>query len=172
MDGRHCTACGRGKSADAFEKNGRMPDGSVRLRSICKSCGSRNKKTRTDDRTCTKCGEHKKAEKFQGRRSDCRECQNEKTYEYRRGPGRAAHNARMVAYNKRRYTGDPEYRKKHNARQAVIRAVKKGMPRPTHCPRCKRKAVVHGHHHNGYEKEHWLDVVWLCARCHYKEDNP
>ena len=25
---------------------------------------------------------------------------------------------------------------------------------------------IQAHHHNGYEREHWLDVVWLCRACH------
>jgi hypothetical protein len=28
---------------------------------------------------------------------------------------------------------------------------------------------MNGHHRNGYDLEHVLDVVWLCARHHQRE---
>ena len=65
------------------------------------------------------------------------------------------------------------YPLKKLARDAVYQAVNKRkknpiMP-PEYCSDCKRKAKVFAHHHNGYEKEHWLDVVWLCQSCHSKQ---
>jgi hypothetical protein len=33
-------------------------------------------------------------------------------------------------------------------------------------PSVPKPAVLAGHHHHGYEKEHALDVVFLCAPCH------
>jgi hypothetical protein len=118
------------------------------------------------------CGKKKKPEEFHGNRSNCRECNNEKTYEYRRGAGRVAHNTRMVEYNRRRYSEDSEYRLKVAARSAVKIAVVAGvLVRPSTCPQCRRKVKVHGHHHKGYDKPNWLKVKWLCARCHFKEDS-
>lgn len=168
---RVCNKCQKRKRAALFEKNGRYPDGSVRLRSICKPCGGRNKLVRTDDRTCTACKKFKAADAFQGRQSACRSCMNERGYKYKRGPGRKAHNLRMAEYNRHRWNNDPEFRKRHLARCAVTQAVRRGaLERPKRCPRCGRKTVIHGHHHKGYDKKHELDVVWLCARCHRKED--
>lgn len=31
------------------------------------------------------------------------------------------------------------------------------------------KGRMNGHHRNGYDLEHVLDVVWLCARHHQRE---
>lgn len=38
--------------------------------------------------------------------------------------------------------------------------------KPTACSRCGSGGRIEGHHHNGYDKEHYLDVVWLCHPCH------
>jgi hypothetical protein len=60
-----------------------------------------------------------------------------------------------------------QYPEKHCARMAVREALRKGiMLRPSHCSNCGKKRKVHGHHFLGYDKEHWLSVIWLCARCH------
>ena len=170
--GRKCTKCQKRKTATHFEKNGKKPDGTPRLRSICKECGSGRQAFNPEARTCSVCKKHKDGSEFRRRGRVCRACDNEKVYEYRRGAGREAHNRRMCEYQKERYHNDPEYKQKVAARSAVNTAVRAGvMERPDSCPSCGRKVRVHGHHHNGYEKEHWLDVVWLCARCHYAEDN-
>ena len=49
---------------------------------------------------------------------------------------------------------------------AVQYAIQKGtLIRPDTCEKCG-KTNPEGHHSNGYEKEHWLDVEWLCKDCH------
>jgi len=172
VDGRTCNKCGDPKPAAAFESNGRMPDGSVRLRSICKACGSRRKLERPEARRCTVCKRKKPATDFAGRESRCRLCTNQKGYNYKRGAGRAAHNTRMAQYVRDGWK-NPEFRKKQEARLAVKIAVAMGtLKRPTRCPRCNRKCRVQGHHHKGYDKRHWLDVQWLCASCHYRVEHP
>lgn len=59
------------------------------------------------------------------------------------------------------------------AHEAVRRAVKAGrLVRPASCSRCsERHYRIEAHHHQGYEPEHWLDVLWLCNRCH-KQEHP
>jgi hypothetical protein len=56
------------------------------------------------------------------------------------------------------------------ARRALRRAVANGIiDKPTSCSDCGRTVEAKdlgGHHHNGYDEEHWLDVVWLCRNCH------
>ena len=173
MRGRTCTKCLTPKRAGDFEKNGKHPDGTIRLRSVCKACGSRYKLARTDDRICTKCHVPKKSDEFQGRNSHCRNCRNLASYAYKKGPGKTAHNARVAERFRRLYKTDPTFRQKHGARQAALLAVKVGiLKRPKVCPECGRKVRLHAHHHKGYAKKNWLNVVWLCPRCHYKKDNP
>jgi hypothetical protein len=50
---------------------------------------------------------------------------------------------------------------------AVHVAVVSGkLQKPEKCEACGGAGPLHGHHHNGYNREHRLDVQWLCTRCH------
>lgn len=58
------------------------------------------------------------------------------------------------------------------AGQAVYRAVRAGKLSPVRtllCAKCGNPAKEY-HHHNGYGREHWLDVVPLCIPCHVRAD--
>lgn len=60
---------------------------------------------------------------------------------------------------------DQEYRAAH---QAVRRARKSGkLPEASEvqCAFCGEPAQE-WHHHKGYAREHWLDVIPLCIPCH------
>ena len=60
---------------------------------------------------------------------------------------------------------------KYKARVALGRALRYGsVARPDVCTSCNVTCTPHGHHWS-YLPEHWLDVVWLCAKCHTKEHN-
>lgn len=84
---------------------------------------------------------------------------------------------------------------KEKAVWAVARAVKNGeLIKPDRCSICKRKEVRVGSHdwiysykdaclykkksrpieahHWSYEPEHWLDVIWVCPRCHATRKPP
>lgn len=53
------------------------------------------------------------------------------------------------------------------ARNALGSAVARGdVVRPDRCSRCEKRCRPHGHH-TDYLRP--LDVVWLCARCHFAE---
>jgi hypothetical protein len=47
----------------------------------------------------------------------------------------------------------------------VAHAVKTGRLLRTDCVDCGALGLQ-AHHHNGYDPDHELDVVWLCRRCH------
>jgi hypothetical protein len=173
-NGRVCNKCRTLKLADAFFVHIR-DDGSFRLRSICKACGSCMKTERTEPTRCPGCKLIKPPEAFGGsiRVRYCRVCANERSYAHKRGAGRAAHNARMSTYQKEKHATDPVYRMKVSARSAVRAALEKGvLTKPLICSSCNRESRVTAHHHNGYDKEHRLDIVWICARCHRAEDFP
>jgi len=71
--------------------------------------------------------------------------------------------ARYLAIQRERY---PEHKK---ARDAVYDAVKKGiLVKPERCEGCNKIKSVEGHHES-YEPEHWLDIEWLCKKCHRKK---
>lgn len=64
-----------------------------------------------------------------------------------------------------------KYPDKRQARNAISHALTEGkLIRPVICSICNKPSDLVGkimaHHHNGYDKEHWLDVIWVCVRCH------
>lgn len=77
---------------------------------------------------------------------------------------RAKNAAKRKAYS-HKYRA--ENRDKIRAREAVKRALRKGVLRkPDNCQRCGNLARVQAHHHD-YAKQ--LDVEWICQGCHGKE---
>lgn len=44
------------------------------------------------------------------------------------------------------------------------------VSKPVSCEFCGEDKPLEAHHWKGYEKEHWLDVQWLCRPCHKKAD--
>ena len=63
-----------------------------------------------------------------------------------------------------RYRTDPA---RWHAHVAVARAVAAGvLTKPTSCPTCQRQRRIEAHHHRGYARKNWLDVVWRCRQCH------
>lgn len=98
---------------------------------------------------------------------------------YPRGTGiRKAYRHKYNKAHKRENAAEERrYRRKFpersSARWAVYRAVRTGMlTRPRHCSKCGRECKPNGHHHRGYAKEFWLDVIWLCMECHVAEHCP
>jgi len=75
------------------------------------------------------------------------------------------------AVRKRYESNNP---RKTFAHRVLILAVYYGIiDKPFICSSCEAefdfKSDIKGHHHNGYEWDHILDVVWLCDKCHKKE---
>jgi hypothetical protein len=76
---------------------------------------------------------------------------------------------RGVEVQKRRHAKHPLNRK---ARGAVSSALNSGrLIKPLRCEICGCVEKLEAHHYKGYEKEHWLDVQWLCHEDHLKADN-
>lgn len=67
-----------------------------------------------------------------------------------------------VSRQRRYQIRNPDTRR---AAQAVERAVASGRLVRGACADCGAVAK-HAHHANGYDQDHWLDVVWLCVPCH------
>ena len=54
------------------------------------------------------------------------------------------------------------------AHHTLQNAVRYGKIERQPCGVC-REGKVEGHHHQGYEPEHYLDIKWLCSKHHKKE---
>jgi hypothetical protein len=67
-----------------------------------------------------------------------------------------------------RYRNDPQRFKCH---VSVARAVAVGkLVKPKLCPVCCIEGRrIEAHHHAGYARENWLNVVWRCRQCHTLE---
>ena len=60
-------------------------------------------------------------------------------------------------------------RDKYDAHRAVANALKHGkLIKPNKCSKCPATENIQGHHWS-YLEEHWLDVEWLCVKCHAEE---
>lgn len=73
-----------------------------------------------------------------------------------------------VANRKRATRFRIKYPDHFKSRQVVNNAIVAGrLPRPDtlQCHYCRKQATQY-HHCNGYAKEHWFDVVPVCAKCH------
>ncbi len=100
----------------------------------------------------------------------CKEC-------VKRAATARFHNNREAVYEQRkprrreylkvvRRTNE-EARLKDSARKAAKRYF--GTATMKRCANCGKQAEQ-WHHHNGYEKDHWLDVTPLCIPCHQAAD--
>lgn len=134
-------------------------------------------------KTCYKCGVAKELSEFcrdkstqDGINNWCKECckkAHHKWYLYHRQlvidhtakwrKDNPEKQAELQARHGRKYKAKcPE---KIKARQAVADALKAGRLIKEPCP-CGEIEVQA--HHESYEKEKWLDVDWLCEKCHNK----
>jgi hypothetical protein len=58
---------------------------------------------------------------------------------------------------------------KKSARDKLRHAVKYGIiDKAKRCLYCGSRDNIQGHHHEGYEKENHLNVIWVCSKCHGK----
>ena len=57
---------------------------------------------------------------------------------------------------------------KQNAERLVRVMIQQKILIPKICEICGNKETI-GHHYLGYDREHWLDVKWLCISCHMRE---
>lgn len=57
---------------------------------------------------------------------------------------------------------------RYHARRATRRAIRRGeLVKPAVCDRCGSKWALQAHHES-YEPGRWLEITWLCQRCHAK----
>lgn len=60
---------------------------------------------------------------------------------------------------------------KIKARYFVSNAIRDGrLKRPESCSDCGCSCRPQAHHRAGYDREQWLNVLWLCKDCHKKAD--
>lgn len=153
-----CFKCGAEKPLSKFYKHPKMKDGHVNK---CKEC---NKKDVRENRAARKdyYQEYdRNRPNHDGRvaRSNIREKELYKTDE--------AFRQSVLERKKKWEDNNPQKRK---AQDAVNNAVRDGRLIKSHkCEHCGTSEKKIQGHHWSYEPECWLDVIWLCSRCHGKE---
>jgi hypothetical protein len=120
---------------------------------------------------CAKCNKEKHEQEFgkdskrnDGLRCYCRHCTSIIDKEWR--ASNPEKYKKMFTEGKKRMT--QKYPMKRKARTAVNNAVRDGIiPKvgTLQCVECDTVAEQY-HHHNGYDKQHWLDVIPVCRGCH------
>lgn len=141
-----------------------------------------------ETKVCNKCGRELPIDDFYLKKNRhgnyhhearCKECHKEASRKFRE-----EHKEAYAQYERERATTDKRkqqrrdavYRyneknpEKHRAHNAVSKAVSRGkINKPQTCENCGAEERLEAHHWHGYDKEHWLDVIWLCYKCHRKE---
>ena len=137
---KRCSKCKKTKPISEFYKHSRMKDGFF---NHCKSCRAKYQT------------EYRKTEK--GKVANRKGCNK-----YRKTA-----NSKVV-----QRAGKKRFKARHpnqiKAQQAVNNAITANrLPRPDtlQCHYCPAQAEQY-HHHKGYAKKHWLDVVPTCCLCH------
>lgn len=188
-----CATCKEEKAPSDFSPDRRRPCGH---QSTCKQCvrlASEKKRRaagasslkeksaacRAEFKACSKCGSlwPNTLEHFApNNRTDtlqamCREC-NRKLARTEESRARNREAVKTKEARARRAATMRRWRAEHReqsiAHARVKYAIRTGALVRGPCQSCGSSATE-AHHHNGYSKEHWLDVVWLCKLCHETE---
>ncbi len=115
----------------------------------------------------------KKTSAKNGKQSQCKDCRSLSLKKYRStdkcklsqdryNKSEKGRNTRNI--NMKRYTA--KYSDKAKAHYTLNHAIRDGkIEKPDHCAECFKECSPEGHHWS-YLEEHWLDVKWLCKKCH------
>lgn len=102
--------------------------------------------------------------------SRCKNCYNEKCRKYRSSETGKKTYRNWVTTNGKivRHNAITKWRSlnanKRSAHTAVSNALRDGKLFKQPCKYCNNPIVEA--HHESYEKEHWLNVIWLCKKHH------
>lgn len=121
-------------------------------------------------KTCSKCERelpedmfYKQSRAKDGLQSRCKDCVREHGKEAR---SKYWKSDKGKATKRRSQKRNYDYNR-HRAYEAVSWAIYFGLlVKPPCCPICGSTERIEAHHTNGYDEEHWLDVEFMCQRCH------
>lgn len=84
---------------------------------------------------------------------------------------RAKNAARSAELQRLRRAKNPDEPRAQNRITRLVRSGKLPRPADCQCDSCGKQAA-HYHHHRGYAREHWEDVIPVCRSCHAKHHSP
>jgi len=116
---------------------------------------------------CNKCGVEKERSEFcknrtrkDGLGSECKICNQEASRRYC---------LTEIGKKAKRKGAAKQWRlnsQKCKSRDAVNKAIITGrLVRPSECFNCESEGRIEAHHES-YDRKDWLNVVWLCKKCH------
>ncbi len=163
---KRCTKCKRIKQHSEFQKDKTKKDG---LQSYCKSCQKDYDPSEKGKavRRCyarTKEGKaaHSRGSKKYQKTDKGKAVYHKAIKKYQKtDKGKVTQRARAKHFSDRH----PNYVKARNAVKIIIRNGQLPRPDTLRCHYCPTQAKQY-HHYQGYEPEHWLDVVPVCMKCH------
>lgn len=143
MSIKKCFKCGEVKDLTLYYKHSQMADGHLNK---CKECTKRDSNKHRDDNL-------------------------EKVREYDRNrPNRVERVKTSGDRAKVLRRTDKDFKLKLSARCAVKSAIRNGrLIKSACCTVCKDTNTPLEGHHWSYLEENWLDVIWLCSKCHGEE---
>ena len=154
-----CIKCGETKPLESFYRNHERKDGRLER---CKDCVKVYEQSPERRAYLKKWQQTEAGKACIKRNKPSPEVQRERTKRYRSSP---KGQEKEAEYMEQYIQNNPEQRK---AMTAIMHALERGkIEKPDSCQVCNKKRKVQGHHES-YEPEHWLDVIWLCASCHKK----
>ena len=150
---KKCSRCKKTKLFTEFHKNKESPDG---LQWWCKKCT----RAYISNWEQTKVGKESKAKsrKLADETGRTKEY-NRKYYTSPKG---------LLASKNNRERNSEKVQARNEFRKAMLRGK---ISYPKRCLKCHHTTQTEAHHYNGYDETHWLDVVFLCRKCHRKEDH-
>lgn len=155
---KRCFKCGETKPLSAFYKHPRMTDGHVNK---CKEC---NKKDVVENRL-SNLSYYQECDRNRKNASERAMINNERNKARYKNNEDFKQNVRRT-----REKWLDENNHKRSAHLAVQSATRTGkIHKPSVCSCCgDSPETIYGHHWS-YEESNWLDVMWLCSKCHGKE---
>ena len=131
---------------------------------------------------CTRCKQDKplaefsKGNHFHGKQWWCKKCSNVHRLIYMENDGREIqqlanrrwqkNNLEKIRVQRRKDKLKESCRRIYRAQRAIRGAKRKGdIVASETCEKCGSYKNIHAHHWS-YDKEQWLNVLWLCRKCH------
>lgn len=151
---RRCCTCNSEKSIEEFHRHYKYPLG---RRYECKYCTVQRTAKWYEKNRETILAKNKSPE-FKAKRRNW-----ERNHPKKPSPNINIYRSRWHERNK----NNPHVIAKLKAKNAISYAIRRDkLIRPKTCEICNLYGKIEAHHYLGYAKEHWLDVQWLCKKCH------
>lgn len=169
MKVKKCIKCNQIKRLDDFVTDKRNKDGKS---SECKKCARLRAKIYRDkypEKELQKCRKYRENHPERCKASKRKWNKNNREKRSTQAKIWAKNNKeKKNQINKNYIANNPEKRKAHKAVSYAVQCGKLPQIATQTCKNCGKIAQEY-HHHNGYDKDHLLDVIPLCKLCHCQE---